>query len=116
MFFKPSPEADAIVARAVRQSGEFGPLLWPSMARWDAAEMDAALAAVRAPLLAIQSTTRDAQMRRAALKAGQSTPYLELIRSAVPGARTAVVPDTGHFTQIEAADEVNRLIAEFIRN
>ena len=114
MFFKPSPEADAIVARALRQSAEFGPLLWPAMARWDAAEMDAALAAVRAPLLAIQSTTRDAQMRRSPLKAGQSSPYLDLIRSAVPGARIAVVPDIGHFTQIEAADEVNRLIAEFI--
>ena len=114
MFFTPSAEADAIVARAVRQSREFGPLLWPSMARWDAARMDAALAAVRSPLLAIQSTTRDAQLRRSPLKAGQSTPYLDLIRSAVPGARIAVVPDTGHFTQIEAADEVNRLIARFI--
>jgi pimeloyl-ACP methyl ester carboxylesterase len=115
MFFKPSPEADAIVARALRQSAEFGPLLWPAMARWDAAEMDAALAAVRAPLLAIQSTTRDAQMRRSPLKAGHSTPYLDLIRDSVPGAKLAVVPDTGHFAQIEAADEVNRLIADFIR-
>jgi pimeloyl-ACP methyl ester carboxylesterase len=113
MFFKPSAEADAIVARALRQSAEFGPLLWPSMARWDAAEMDAALADVRAPLLAIQSTTRDAQMRRSPLKAGQSTPYLDLIRSRVPGARIEVLPDVGHFVQIEAADEVNRLIADF---
>ena len=114
MFFTSSPEADAIVARALRQSRDFGALLWPAMARWDAAYMDGALAAVRAPLLAIQSTTRDAQMRRSPLKAGESTPYLDLIRSAVPGARIAVVPDTGHFTQIEAADEVNRLIGEFI--
>src|SRR5262245_24851621 len=115
MFFTPSPAADAIVARALRQSSEFGPLLWPSMARWDAAYMDAALTAVRAPLLAIQSTTRDAQMRRSPLKAGQSSPYLDLIRAAVPGAKIAVVPDTGHFAQIEAADEVNRLIADFLR-
>jgi pimeloyl-ACP methyl ester carboxylesterase len=114
MFFKASPQADAIVARAVRQSREFGPLLWPSMARWDAAWMEAALAAVRAPLLAIQSTTRDSQLRRSPLKSGQSTSYLDLIRSAVPGASVAVVPDTGHFTQIEAAGEVNRLIAQFI--
>ena len=53
-------------------------------------------------------------MRRSPLKAGQTTPYLDLIRSAVPGARIAVVADTGHFTQIEAAGEVNRLIADFI--
>lgn len=116
MFFTPSAQADAIVARALRQSRDFGPYLWPSMGRWDAAEMDAALAAVRAPLLVIQSTTRDAQLRRSPLKAGQSSPYLDLIRSKVPGARVAVVPDTGHFAQIEAPDEVNRLIAEFMRN
>jgi len=116
MFFSASPEADAIVARALRQSAQFGPFLWPSMARWDDAEMDSALAAVRTPLLAIQSTTRDAQMRRSPLKPGQSTPYLDLIRSAVPGATIAVVPDTGHFTQIEAADDVNRRIAEFVES
>jgi pimeloyl-ACP methyl ester carboxylesterase len=113
MFFAPSREADAIVARALRQSTEFGPHLWPSMARWDAAEMDAALAAVRAPLLAIQSTTRDAQLRRSPLSAGQSTPYLELIGASVRGARIEILQGVGHFAQIEAAGEVNRLIADF---
>ena len=114
MFFTPSAQADAIVARALRQSRHFGPYLWPSMGRWDAGEMDAALAAVRAPLLAIQSTTRDAQLRRAPLKAGQSSPYLDLIRSKVAEASIAVVPDSGHFAQIEVPDKVNRLIAEFM--
>jgi pimeloyl-ACP methyl ester carboxylesterase len=85
------------------------------MARWDAAVMDAALAAVRTPLLAIQSTTRDAQMRRSPLKPDRAR--LTSISSAARsrGATIAVVPDTGHFTQIEAADEVNRLIAQFTR-
>jgi pimeloyl-ACP methyl ester carboxylesterase len=111
MFFTPSAQADAIVARALRQSAPFGPLLWPSMARWDAGEMDAAMAAVRAPLLAIQSTTRDAQLRRSPLKAGETSPYLDYLRS--KGAKTAIVPGVGHFTQLEAPDEVNRLIADF---
>jgi pimeloyl-ACP methyl ester carboxylesterase len=48
------------------------------------------------------------------LNAGQRTPYLDLIRNSVPDAKIAVVPGTGHFAQIEAADEVNRLIAEFL--
>jgi pimeloyl-ACP methyl ester carboxylesterase len=111
MFFAPSPQADAIVARALRQSAEFGPRLWPSMARWDAAEADAALAAVRAPLLAIQSTTRDAQLGRSPLKAGDTSPWLDLLKA--KGAKVAIVPDAGHFTQLEAPAEVNRLIAEF---
>jgi pimeloyl-ACP methyl ester carboxylesterase len=115
MFFSPSEEAEAIVARALHQSAGFGPLLWPAMARWDAARMDEALAAVRAPLLAIQSTTRDAKMRRSRMKAGDTSPYLELIRSAVPGASLAVVPDTGHFAMLEAPAEVNGLIAGFTK-
>lgn len=112
MFFKPSAEADAIVERALRQSADFGPLLWPNMARWDAAELDAALAAVRAPLLAIQSTTRNAQLVRSPLKAGDTSPWLELLRS--KGAKVAIIPGAGHFTQIEAPGEVNRLIEDFV--
>jgi pimeloyl-ACP methyl ester carboxylesterase len=111
MFLTPSPQTEAIVARALRQSAEFGPRLWPGMARWDAAEMDAAVAAVRAPLLAIQSTTRDAQLRRSPLKPGDTSPWLDFLKS--KGAQVAVVPGVGHFTQLEAPAEVNRLIAEF---
>ena len=111
MFFKPSAQADAIVARAVKDSVAFGPELWPRVTRWDAGEMDAAFAALRAPVLAIQSTTRDAQMRRSPLKAGDTSPWLDYLRA--KGAQIAIVPGVGHFTQIEAPDEVNRLIADF---
>ena len=112
MFFKPSAQADAIVARAVKQSAEFGPELWPRVTRWDASEMDAAFAAVRAPVLAIQSTTRNAQLQRAPLKPGDTSPWLDYLRSR--GAKIAIVTDTGHFTQIEAPAEVNRLIGDFV--
>ena len=113
MFFKPSDLGDAIVARAVKSSAEVGPHLWPALCRWDAGEMDAALAAVKVPVLVIQSTTRNAALQRAPLKAGERSPYLDMIKQALPEAKTAVIPDTGHFTQLEAADEVNRLIADF---
>jgi len=113
MFFTPSALADAIVARALRQSAGFGPMLWPAMARWDAAKMDAALAAVRAPVLVIQSTTRNAELRRSMLKAGDSSPYLDMLRQGLKKARIEVVPGVGHFTMLEAAERVNRLISEF---
>ena len=111
MFFKPSAEVDAIVERAVRTSAAFGPELWPRMARWDAASMDAALEAARGRLMAIQSTTRDAQLKRAPMKPGDSSPWLDLLKSY--RARIEIVPDTGHFTQLEAPNRVNELIAEF---
>jgi len=113
MFFAPSALADAIVARALKQSEGFGPLLWPAMARWDAAKMDAALAAVKVPVLAIQSTTRNADLKRSMLKAGEGSPYLDLLRKALKNARIEVVAGVGHFTQLEAAERVNRLISDF---
>lgn len=112
MFFKPSALADAIVKRAVRQSTGFGPLLWPAMARWDAGKMDAALAAVKAPVLVIQSTTRSPELKRSMLKAGESSPYLDLLRNSVRDPRIEVVP-AGHFTMLEEAPTVNRLISAF---
>jgi pimeloyl-ACP methyl ester carboxylesterase len=114
MFFKPSAEADAIVARALRSSAKFGPVLYPRMARWDAEAMDAAIEAVQAPMLVIQSTTRDAGRNRAPLKPGDSNDYLDLLKARVKQARIEIVPDTGHFTMLEAAATVNRLIEDFL--
>lgn len=114
MFFEPSPMADAIVQRAVTSSAQFGPELWPRMVGWDARAMDAALDAVRAPLLAIQTTTRDASLRRAPLKPRQSTPWLDYLKT--KKARVEIIPDTGHFPQLEAPDELNELIGAFLRS
>src|SRR3954468_7357296 len=114
MFFKPSAQADAIVARAVKTSADFGPILWPRITRWDGGRMDAAFDALRAPVLALQSTTRNAELKRAPLKAGDTSPWLDYLRSR--GAKVEIVPDTGHFTQLEAPETVNRLITQFLQN
>jgi pimeloyl-ACP methyl ester carboxylesterase len=76
--------------------------------------MDGALAAVRVPVLAIQSTTRNAELKRSMLKAGDSSPYLDLLKQALKNLRIEVVPGVGHFTQLEASSEVNRLLATFV--
>jgi pimeloyl-ACP methyl ester carboxylesterase len=113
MFFTPSARADAIVERAVKGSAEFGPHLWPRTSRWDAERMDAAFAALRCPVLAIQSTTRDfATLKRRMLKRGEATPWLDYLGSR--GVQVEIVPDSGHFTQIEAPGAVNRLIGAFV--
>lgn len=113
MFLQPSPEADAIVARALKSSAAFGPELWPRVTRWDAEKMDAAFAAIKAPVLAIQSTTRNDKLQRAALKPGETSPWLDYVKS--QGARVEIVPDTGHFTQLEQPERVNQLIREVCR-
>lgn len=113
MFLRPSPQADAAVERALRTSAGFGAELWPRMARWSASMLDPALDAVRAPLLAIQSTTLDAAMRRIPMRPGDTSPWLESLKS--HGARVVIVPDTGHFTMLEAPEAVNASIGAFVR-
>jgi len=116
MFFQSTPATERLVARAVRQRAEIGAALWPRSARWDAGTLEPALAAVRAPVLVIQTTTRDAHTgKRGPLKPGQSTPWLELLKERLKDVRIEILPDTGHFAQLEAPERVNRLIAEFCR-
>jgi len=116
MFFQSTPATERLVARAVRQSAEIGAALWPRSVRWDAGTLEAALAAVRAPVLAIQTTTRDPQSgKRGPLKAGQTTPWLDLLRTKIPACRIEILPGLGHFPQLEAPERVNRLIEEFCR-
>jgi pimeloyl-ACP methyl ester carboxylesterase len=114
MFFQWSPQAEALLERSKRLAPDAGRALWTRMVRWDAEHMDVALAAVRCPLMVIQATSVNAQRRRVALEPGQTTPFLELIKQRTPGARIEVLPGVGHFAQIEAAGEVNRLVSDFI--
>ena len=116
MFFKQTPAAERLVQRAVRQSAEIGAALWPRMARWDAAVLETALAAVRAPVLVIQTTTRNAEGQRGPMAPGQTSPYLDLLKTKIPQVRTEVLPGFGHFPQLEAPERVNALIADFARS
>lgn len=111
MFLKRTPAAVSVIERAKRLPPEIGAALFPAMVRWDAAQVEGALAAVRAPLLVIQSTTLNADRKRVPLKAGETTPWLELVRKHTPHARIEVLPGIGHFAQIEAPERVNALIA-----
>jgi len=113
MFFRQTPASERLVARAVRQSAEVGAALWPRMARWDAATLEPALAAIRAPVLVIQTTTRNSQGQRGPLQPGQSSPWLDLLKSKLQDCRVEILPGLGHFAQLEAPERVNALISDF---
>jgi pimeloyl-ACP methyl ester carboxylesterase len=113
MFLEWSPLAEEIFARVKRMPPETGTALWTNMVRWDVTELDAALEAVRVPMMAIQSTWITPERKRLPLKAGETSPWLELLRA--NDARIEIVPGVGHFTMLEAPQRVNRLIEEFRR-
>ena len=116
MFFEQTPATERLVQRAVRQSAEIGAALWPRMARWDAAMLETALAAVRAPVLVVQTTTRNADGRRGPLQAGQTSPYIDLLKTSLNDVKIQVLAGLGHFPQLEAPQRVNALIADFVRS
>jgi pimeloyl-ACP methyl ester carboxylesterase len=83
--------------------------------RWDVERYEHALATLDTslPVLAIQSTYVDAATPRRSLGPGASTPYLEFLRAALPALEVQVLPGVGHFSMLEAPDEVTRSIGAF---
>ncbi|MCC6533373.1 MAG: alpha/beta hydrolase [Burkholderiales bacterium] len=113
MFPVPYAGAQAIIARCRKTPAAVGSGLFPRMIGWDAQWMDAALA-LRGPIMIIQSTYMGAALKRACLNPGESSPWLDRVRGAAPHARIETIPGVGHFTQLEAAGMVNRLLESFI--
>lgn len=114
MFLRKSALSEIVVERALRLPEDIGSALYPRMARWDAASMEAAVRAVRAPVLAIQSTYVNTERRRVPMRPGDTTPFLDLLREHVSDLRIEIVDGVGHFSQLEAPERLNRLIEGFL--
>jgi pimeloyl-ACP methyl ester carboxylesterase len=114
MFPVPFDGAEEIIERARKLPPEIGPTLLARMSRWDAQHMDAALAAVKVPLMVIQSTYMGPTLKRGSLQAGQSSPWLDSVREYAPNARIEIVPGAGHFVHMERPEKVNALLRIFL--
>ena len=114
MFLERSAQSEAVVARALRLPEDIGSALFPRMARWDAGSMEAAVRAVRAPVLAVQSTYVNTERRRVPIKPGDTTPFLDLLRQHVKDLRVEILGGVGHFSQIEAPQRLNRMVSAFL--
>jgi len=80
---------------------------------WDATELNAALDAVRVPVLALQGTYADETGVRRRLREGDSTPYLDRLRAHLAQLEVQIVPGVGHFVMLDAPDLVNESIRRF---
>ncbi len=109
MFTPNSPpqlRADAI-ARAACLDPIFAENILKELARWDAAEALHPLVQARLPLLSIQATTLDSDMRRRPLRPGETSEWGALVRRLIPRARMCDIEGVGHFVQLEAAQQLN---------
>jgi len=105
---------ESVVERAHRLSREVGEKMMINLQRYDEYRLVASLRSLTVPVMAIQTTFTNAQRQRSSLKPGQSTPYLDLLRTGIPGVRIEIVPDTGHFPQLDEPAQTNALLYSFL--
>jgi pimeloyl-ACP methyl ester carboxylesterase len=60
-----------------------------------------------------QCTYHDDKTPRYSLSAGESSPYIDLLLNAKPEAEIVVLEGGGHFSMLEAPNQVNEQIERF---
>lgn len=104
----------AVAARAARLPRAIGEKMLTDMQRYDVTRFASALADLRVPVMALQTTTSNERRERQPLSLGQTTPYLDMLRARIPNVRVDIIPDTGHFPQLDEAARTNALIDSFL--
>lgn len=104
----------AALARAQRMHPVTGAALLLDLQRYDSTRLQANLAALRVKILALQTTWSNEKRERASLRPGQTTPYLDMLSATVADLQTAIIPDTGHFPQLDEPAATNSAISEFL--
>jgi pimeloyl-ACP methyl ester carboxylesterase len=110
----------AVVAAAAERAAclpqAVGEKMMTDMQRYDVGRLSASLASLRVPVLAVQSTYTNEKRERRTMRQGQSTPYLDMLRATVPAVRVEIIPNIGHFPQLDSAARTNALIEQFMTN
>jgi pimeloyl-ACP methyl ester carboxylesterase len=64
--------------------------------------------------VALQTTYSNERRERQTMREGQSSRYLDMLRTRVPSARVEIIADTGHFPRLDTAERTNALIDDFL--
>ena len=104
----------SVVERARRLPQPIGEKLLIDMVGYDVDRLATSLAGLRVPVMALQSTYSNEQRERRVMTKGQTTPYLDMLRAQVPSVRVEIIPDTGHFPQIDESAQTNALLDSFL--
>ncbi len=106
--------AAAVVERAYRLPRTIGVKMMTDMLRYDVGRLSGSLAGIRVPVMAVQTTFSNERRQRSTMRKGQTTPYLEMLRTTVPSVRIEIIEDTGHFPQLDESAQTNALIDSFL--
>lgn len=107
---------ERVIARAQGLNAGFREELFLDLLRWDATKLKDALKRVSVPVLVIQSTYMDADLKRESLRPGMTTPWMNAVSGLVGTSHAKVISSAGHMTMIEGALAVNDAIRQFAAN
>jgi pimeloyl-ACP methyl ester carboxylesterase len=102
--------AAAVVKRAFGLPRSIGIKMMTDLLRYDVGRLAGSLACLRVPVMALQTTFSNEKRERTTMRKGQTTPYLEMLRAAVPAVRIEIIEDTGHFPQLDESAQTNAQI------
>jgi pimeloyl-ACP methyl ester carboxylesterase len=106
--------AAAMLERAAALPRLIGEKMLTDLLRYDVGRLTTSLTDLRVPVMAIQTTYSNEKRERCSMAKGQTTPYLNMLRTRIPSVRIEIIPDTGHFPQIDDPARVNALLDDFI--
>ena len=104
---------ERLVARAKGVNASFREELFLDLIRWDQDNAKDVLKRITIPALVLQSTFFNSDLKRAPIRAGMTTPWMDLVASLVQNSEAKIIPGAGHFAMIEAAPAVNDEIRAF---
>ena len=114
MFFGDPPDwKDAALEKVYAVPETTGRPLYKGLIGWDADKLESALTEIDVPVLVLQSTYLNLDRQRVMLKAGETTPYQDLLAERLPKVRSVTLP-AGHFSMIEQPAAVNAEIERFV--
>ncbi len=104
----------AIAERVAHLPRAVGEKMLTDMQRYDTTRLAASLGCLTVPVMALQTTYSNEKRERRTMTQGQTTPYLDMLRSVVPAVRVEIIEDTGHFPQIDEPARTNALLGSFL--
>jgi pimeloyl-ACP methyl ester carboxylesterase len=104
----------AVVERACHLPHAIGEKVMLDLVRYDVTRFATSLGDLHVPVMGIQTTYSNERRERRPLSRGQTTPFLDMLRTRIPSIRIEVIPDTGHFPQLDEPAQTNALLDSFL--
>jgi pimeloyl-ACP methyl ester carboxylesterase len=108
-----SAAADFVRARARRMDVGFAGDLFLDSVDWDMAEAVQTLREINVPTLVVQCTAFDTSFGWRALREGEETPFMTLVRTLTPKPQIVALSDSGHFPMLDAPDQLGEVLEAF---